>query len=91
MAVTSRTQEIARALADVERRVFEAAKSVGRMGEEITLIAVTKTYPTTDVEILRQLGVKNFGENRDTEGAKKSKEVPGTWHFQGQIQCQGAS
>jgi len=86
MAVTSRTHEIARALENVERRVLEAAKSVGRMAEEITLIAVTKTYPTSDVEILRQLGVKNFGENRDAEGAKKSKEVPGTWHFQGQIQ-----
>jgi uncharacterized pyridoxal phosphate-containing UPF0001 family protein len=30
--------------------------------------------------------VRDFGENRDAEGAEKSAVVPGTWHFQGQIQ-----
>jgi pyridoxal phosphate enzyme (YggS family) len=73
-------------LRDVESRVISAAKDAGRKPEELTLIVVTKTYPTSDIEILRKLGVSNFGENRDAEGAKKSREVPGTWHFQGQIQ-----
>ena len=52
----------------------------------VTLIAVTKTFPASDVEILKQLGVQEFGENRDSEGAEKSAVVPGNWHFQGQIQ-----
>jgi len=52
----------------------------------VTLIAVTKTFPASDVQILKQLGVSDFGENRDAEGAEKSKIVDGNWHFQGQIQ-----
>jgi len=52
----------------------------------VTLIAVTKTFPASDVEILKQLGIQEFGENRDAEGAEKSAVVPGNWHFQGQIQ-----
>lgn len=53
---------------------------------EVTLIVVTKKFPISDVEILNQLGVHDFGENRDEEGAQKSEAVPATWHFQGQIQ-----
>ena len=53
---------------------------------EVTLIAVTKTFPVSDAQILHDLGVNNFGENRDAEGAEKAAIVPGTWHFQGQIQ-----
>jgi uncharacterized pyridoxal phosphate-containing UPF0001 family protein len=30
--------------------------------------------------------VRDFGENRDSEGAEKSAIVSGEWHFQGQIQ-----
>ncbi|HEX7405523.1 MAG TPA: YggS family pyridoxal phosphate-dependent enzyme [Candidatus Nanopelagicaceae bacterium] len=86
MALISRSLEIAQALHQVQERVVKAANAAGREAEEITLIAVTKTYPVSDVEILRDLGVKNFGENRDNEGAEKSHGVPGTWHFQGQIQ-----
>lgn len=51
-----------------------------------TLIVVTKTYPVSDVEILYQLGVRDFGENRDEEGSVKSLQVPATWHYQGEIQ-----
>jgi hypothetical protein len=53
---------------------------------EVTLIVVTKTFPVSDVEHLHQLGVRDFGENRDSEGAEKSASVSGNWHFQGQIQ-----
>jgi pyridoxal phosphate enzyme (YggS family) len=52
----------------------------------VTLIAVTKTFPASDVQLLKQLGIQEFGENRDSEGAEKSAVVPGNWHFQGQIQ-----
>ena len=53
---------------------------------EVTLIAVTKTFPVSDAQILHELGVRDFGENRDAEGAEKAAIVSGTWHFQGQIQ-----
>jgi uncharacterized pyridoxal phosphate-containing UPF0001 family protein len=38
------------------------------------------------VQILKELGVSDFGENRDSEGSDKSQIVQGNWHFQGQIQ-----
>jgi hypothetical protein len=84
--MTTREEFLARSLESVQSRISVAATSVGRTAEEITLIAVTKTYPTSDAEILRTLGVSNFGENRDAEGAEKSAAVQGIWHFQGQIQ-----
>ena len=82
----TRYDEIASNLSLVQNRVADAAQAAHRNLEEITLIAVTKTFPTSDVEILKSLGVDNFGENRDSDAAPKAGAVAGTWHFQGQIQ-----
>ncbi len=82
----SRSVEIARGLESVKARIQTAAIKAGREPDEITLVVVTKTFPISDVEILKELGVKDFGENRDGDAAPKAGAVPGTWHFQGQIQ-----
>lgn len=84
--MTSREEELAFNVNSVYQRIEQAAGRVGRSREEITLIAVTKTYPVSDVEILHRLGIENFAENRDREGRDKSAIVPAIWHFQGQIQ-----
>jgi pyridoxal phosphate enzyme (YggS family) len=84
--MSQREIELADALKSVEKRIASAAKAAGRNRSEITLIAVTKTYPVTDVEILANLGIRNFGENRSDEGLQKAEIVPATWHFQGQVQ-----
>jgi pyridoxal phosphate enzyme (YggS family) len=76
----SRKEEIAHNLETVRANIAAVA------AHPVTLIAVTKTFPASDVQILKELGVNDFGENRDSEGAEKSAVVPGTWHFQGQIQ-----
>jgi pyridoxal phosphate enzyme (YggS family) len=81
-----RADEITNGLDKVKERISLAASKAGRSLDEITLIAVTKTYPVSDVAILRNLGISNFGENRSDEGAEKSAQVPGIWHFQGQVQ-----
>jgi pyridoxal phosphate enzyme (YggS family) len=54
----------------------------------VTLIVVTKTFPVSDIEILYELGERNFGENRDEEGLEKSAILPkdSIWHFQGNLQ-----
>lgn len=54
----------------------------------VTLIVVTKTFPSSDVKLLYELGQRHFGENRDSEGAEKSEQLPddAIWHFQGGIQ-----
>jgi pyridoxal phosphate enzyme (YggS family) len=84
--MTSRYDEIASNLNRVREQVKEAAASAGRKHEDITLIAVTKTFPVSDVHILASLDVHHYGENRDSHAAPKAAAVPGTWHFQGQIQ-----
>jgi pyridoxal phosphate enzyme (YggS family) len=81
-----RRSEITSNLQVVRDEISKAVISAGRALDEITLIAVTKTFPASDVEILRDLGVTHFGENRDADAAPKASTVAGTWHFQGQIQ-----
>ncbi|MEY5018150.1 MAG: hypothetical protein RJB54_68 [Actinomycetota bacterium] len=65
---------------------LEAVKS--ELPPTVTLIVVTKTFPSSDAEILYALGQRHFGENRDSEGAEKSEQLPddAIWHFQGGIQ-----
>jgi hypothetical protein len=84
--MTSRYDEIAAALASVKEEIHSAIKSCNRTVDEVTLIAVTKTFPISDVHILASLDVHHYGENRDGDAAPKAAAVPGTWHFQGQIQ-----
>jgi pyridoxal phosphate enzyme (YggS family) len=76
----NRIEEISHNLEQVRTKIAKVAE------HPVCLIAVTKTFPVSDVQILHELGVTDFGENRDAEGAEKSALVAGTWHFQGQIQ-----
>ena len=84
----SRKDQILSNLESVKEKISTAAQAAGRAPSEITLIAVTKTFPVSDLEILYELGVRNFGENRDQEAAPKVGVLPAdiTWHFQGGIQ-----
>jgi pyridoxal phosphate enzyme (YggS family) len=84
----SRKDQILSNLELVKEKITSAAQAAGRAPSEITLIAVTKTFPVSDLEILHELGVRNFGENRDQEAAPKVGVLPAdiTWHFQGGIQ-----
>ena len=84
----SRKDQILSNLESVKEKISAAAQAAGRSPSEITLIAVTKTFPVSDLEILYELGVRNFGENRDQEAAPKASALPAdiTWHFQGGIQ-----
>jgi PLP dependent protein len=88
-----RRAELAARLAEVTGRIDAACAAAGRDAGEITLIAVTKTRPATDVRLLSALGVTDFGENRDQEAAPKAAacaDLPVTWHFVGQLQTNKA-
>jgi hypothetical protein len=88
-----RRQELAASLAGVRDRIAKACAASGRELSEVTLIAVTKTYPADDVRLLHELGVRHFGENRDQEAAPKAAASAGldiTWHFVGQLQTRKA-
>lgn len=86
MTNQKRIDDISHSLVQVEERINRACTFAGRMRDEITLVAVTKTYPVSDVQILQELGINNFGENRDAEGVEKSSLIKAHWHYQGEVQ-----
>jgi len=75
----------------VRTRIADACAAAGRDRAEVTMVAVTKTFPATDVLHLASLGVRDVGENRDQEAAAKAVAVAAEgesvrWHFVGQLQ-----
>ena len=79
-------------LETLQSRINNACQEAKRSSTEITLIAVTKTYPADDVDLLKQLGIDDVGENRDQEAALKRTQVQAdfNWHFIGQLQSNKA-
>jgi hypothetical protein len=87
--LSQRREELAANLADVRQRISAACAAAGRDPADVTLIAVTKTWPASDVRLLSELGMSDFGENRDAEAAPKAAacaDLALTWHFIGQLQ-----
>jgi pyridoxal phosphate enzyme (YggS family) len=80
----------------VRARIAAACEAVGRDPRSVTLIAVTKTYPASDVAALVRVGIHDVGESRDQEASAKVAETaqllagrPGAaprWHFVGRLQ-----
>lgn len=89
----TRVEEITANLAALEQRIRSACAAAGRGRDEITLIAITKTYPASDVDILAGLGVRDVGENRHPESADKHADVRAAlrWHFVGGLQTNKAA
>jgi len=84
-----RREELAARLTAVRERISAACEAAGRKPEDVTLVAVTKTFPASDVRLLSELGVTDIGENRDAEAAPKAAQCADldlTWHFVGQLQ-----
>ena len=85
-------ESLAERLTDAKQRISAAASGCGRQADDINLIVVTKNHPTQLVFDLLDLGVRDFGENRDQEAAPKAAEVRASssvehrWHFIGQLQ-----
>jgi PLP dependent protein len=94
--MTDRLAELQSSLAAVRARIAEACAAADRDPAEITLIAVTKTFPVSDIMLLSQLGVTDIGENRDSEAAPKAAACAAAglavrWHFVGQLQVNKAA
>ena len=85
-----RRAELAASLARLRDRIAAACAAAGRASDAVTLVAITKTFPASDVRLLHGLGVLDVGENRDQVAAPKAAECAGlaglTWHFVGQLQ-----
>ena len=91
MADADRRALLAANLDEVRGRIARAGAAAGRDPGSVTLVAVTKTYPASDVVLLASLGVTDVGENRDQEASAKAATVREAgasprWHFVGQLQ-----
>ena len=93
----ARRAEIAANWAVVQRRIAAACAVVDRSPEELTVVAVTKTFPATDVGHLAALDLHDVGENRHQDAAPKvaacaAAGITGLrWHFVGQVQTNKAA
>lgn len=72
----------------VEQTVAASCKKAGRGREEVTLIAVSKTKPLSDLQEAYEAGVRDFGENKVQELIDKIPALPSDirWHMIGHLQ-----
>ena len=77
-------------LARIEERIQQAAHRAGRPRDQITLVAVTKTFPGSVTREAYALGLRDFGENYVQEFERKAPELAGLsearFHFLGHLQ-----
>lgn len=73
---------------DVNNKVSAACHRSERNPAEVTLIAVSKTKPSTDIATLYEHGVRDFGENKVQELTEKYEQLPKDikWHLIGHLQ-----
>jgi pyridoxal phosphate enzyme (YggS family) len=89
-----RRAELVARLGAVRARLADACASVGRDPHDVTIVAVTKTFPAIDIAGLASIGVTDIGENRDQDARAKIAELsasgwdlpPLRWHFVGRLQ-----
>ena len=73
----------------VRARIDAAARAAGRNPDDITLLAVSKTWPADCVHAAAAAGQRAFGENYVQEGVAKATELSALgldWHFIGPLQ-----
>lgn len=85
------TSGIAERLSVIRDRIERACAAVQRDPASVTLIAVSKTFPATDVAEAWRAGQRDFGENRVQEGVEKARllanqGIEPTWHLIGHLQ-----
>ena len=69
-------------------RIAQAAARAGRSPADVTLVAISKTFPADVVALAVSAGITDLGENRAQELKEKATAVPGDvrWHFVGHLQ-----
>ncbi|WP_373974585.1 YggS family pyridoxal phosphate-dependent enzyme [Chitinibacter sp. SCUT-21] len=74
----------------VQGRIAAACTACTRNAAEISLLAVSKTFPASDVRALYELGQRSFGENYAQELSDKHTQLADCtdliWHFIGPLQ-----
>jgi len=79
-------------VADVEARIARICERAGRKRDDVTLVAVSKTFPASFVDEAIDAGIAEVGENRVQEAREKKPLVRGMarWHLIGHLQTNKA-
>ena len=85
-------EQIRERLVRVGEQIARAAERAGRSAEDITLIAVSKTFDPATVQQAVDAGACDLGENRVQEGIAKVAMIKGDvrWHLIGHLQSNKA-
>ena len=84
---------IASNLQALRRRIVAAAERAHRPASDVTLVAVSKTFPVESVREAVEAGQRVFGENRVQEGLEKVEALKALdleWHLIGHLQSNKA-
>jgi pyridoxal phosphate enzyme (YggS family) len=87
--VPAETTTIGENLERVRERIERAASRASRWPEEITIVAVSKTFPVDAIHAAYDSGLRHFGENRVQEFEAKQpglRNLDAVWHFIGHLQ-----
>jgi pyridoxal phosphate enzyme (YggS family) len=78
---------LAERVADVRARIAAAVKRGGH-GQQVTIVAVTKTHGADAAEAAYEAGLHDVGENKVQEALRKmpAVDVPVRWHLIGHLQ-----
>lgn len=73
----------------VEKNIVSACNKAKRDRSEVTLIAVSKTKPVSDIRQAMDCGITVFGENKVQEIRDKTDEIKEllSWHMIGHLQA----
>lgn len=73
---------------EVQKNIEIACKKAGRDLSDVTLIAVSKTKPVSDIQTIYDMGQREFGENKVQEMDDKIPQLPDDikWHLIGHLQ-----
>ena len=87
------TAQIAENVSLVRGRIEQAARRAGRDPQEITLVAVSKTFPAEAISAAVEAGITDIGESRVQEGIAKIDALGriATWHLIGHLQSNKAA
>jgi PLP dependent protein len=91
--MTAESSAIAGNLERIRERVARAAGRAGRRAEDVTIVAVSKTFPFEVIRAAYDAGLRHFGENRVQEWESKQPrlaDLRATWHLIGHLQSNKA-
>ncbi len=80
-----RKEQLTKQLENVKQNIITSNKP---FGNQVTLVAVSKTKPIDDIKMVYELGVRDFGENKVQELVDKYEKLPKDirWHMIGHLQ-----